>query len=159
MPRVTVIPRTRLAAVSLLMIAGVAACGTLKTYEEPERPDAEVAILEGYFRYYVLLWTQATISRIDDKGVSTFSVKLLPGHHRIEFERWSALIGFGGGWGGTRTCAFESDFQAGHLYKLKAHSDQIVSTSIEVSAPGLAPRAVDVAIVCAQGTGSLSPSR
>ena len=150
--------RTR-AAVSFLMIASVAGCGTLKTYEEPERPDAEVAILEGYFRYYLLFLSQATISRIDDKAVSTSSIKFLPGHHRIEFERFGALVGIGGGLGGTRTCAFESDFQAGHLYKLKPHSDKIGSTTIEVSAPGLASRAADIAIECTQGTGSPSPSR
>lgn len=161
------ITRTLLSTAFFVVSAFLAACGTLQSYPGPERPDAELAVLEGYNRYYFVYWEQADISAVDGKrpsGVSgaVGSVRLLPGRHWIEIVKQSY---FGGG-GGYTVCAFESDFQAGHRYKLKAHSSESASRwyeqppldkgsiSIEVSAPGLAAHTLRVATVCAKGLPS-----
>jgi hypothetical protein len=146
----------------------LAACSTLETYpEQPERSDAEIAVLKGYNRFYFIYWEQADVSSVDGKRAgfpwSVSSVKLLPGRHWIEITQQRY---FGGG-GGYAVCAFESDFEAQHLYQLKAHSSASEghwyenrpqpykgSISIVVSAPGKARQTVTVTTECADGLPS-----
>lgn len=89
----------------------------------PEQPDSEVAILEGYKRYYVLYYEQGDISAVDGKrsggfAGSTSSVRLPPAEHWIEIMLERYVLG-GGPYA---TCAFRFRFEARHSHQIKAHS-------------------------------------
>jgi hypothetical protein len=160
--------RKLLAKGPLLLLAMLSACGTLKTYPGPERPDAELAVLHGYHRIYLVYMEQVDISAVDGKRVDSFpwsvsSVPLLPGQQWIEITK---QIYFGGS-GGYTVCAFESNFEAQHRYQLKAHSSKSEgrwyeqrpplykgSISMKVAAAGEEKQVVTLATLCAQGLPS-----
>lgn len=142
------------------MLAFLAACGTLETYPGPERPDSEIAVLEGYWRYLFLYTEEAGISAVDGKRASNLlgyvgSVRLLPGRHWIEFrlER---------NYGPVARCSYEFEFEAQSYYRITAlvakgllahplSSPYNGSISMEVTAPGRAAQVLDVAAVCTKG--------
>lgn len=143
----------------------LAACANLETAPGPDRPDAELAIVEGYFRFYFLFADRADITAVDGKRVAGFpwsvpTVRLVPGHHRLEITIQRC---FGGG-GGYTECAFEADFAAGHHYQLVAHSgradrpwyehlqDSYTGTiAMDIAVPGQPSRRETLATVCASG--------
>lgn len=151
----------RLALPCVLLTGLLAACGTLETYPVAEHPDAEVAVLEGYGRYYLLYWAEGYISAVDGvrpklPALWARSVKLLPGKHWIEVYRDATVTG-------ESVCAFEADFLAGHRYRLlasSAHADAPYFAQpegephkgtlwMEVSAPGSPARTLSIAADCA----------
>lgn len=159
----TTIFRAVVATVSIFVVASFTACSTWTTYKDPALLDAEVAILDGYHRFYLLYEERAGISSVDGSKAGGIvlgagSAKLLPGRHWIEIQKFMALPGGAG----FKNCAFELDFLAGHRYKLKAHSLSLEapygpysdlsngSISIDVSTPGRPTQTLRVATVCAQ---------
>ena len=142
------------------MLAFLAACGTLETYPGPERPDSEIAILEGYWHYLFIYTEQIGISAVDGRRASNFSryvdsVRLLPGRH------WIELI-VARNYGSVARCSYEYEFDAQSHYRMKtlsvkgllAHplsSPYRGSISIEVAAPGRSVQVVSVAAVCTSG--------
>jgi len=144
-----------------LLTVLLGACGTVETYPGPERADTEVAILEGYSRFYFVYWEDAYVSSVDGMrpklpALWASSVKLSAGPHWIEVTKHSTI-------GGYSVCAFEMDFRAQHRYALVAHSMRTDvpylaqpyggpytgSLSIEVSPAGSPPQNLTVATVCA----------
>lgn len=152
------------ASVYFLLISLLAACGTLDTGVDPERPESEIAFLEGYKRYYVLYYEQGDISSVDGKrpgGILRYvnAVKLLPGEHWVEIRLERYVLGGGGPYA---TCAFKFQFEAQHRYQIEAHSLKADvgllahplytpykgSISIEISTPDSHVRTESVTAVC-----------
>jgi hypothetical protein len=156
-------------AISVITLAVLSACETFVTYPGAERPAADVAGVEGYYRNYVLHVAEGKITAVDGVRPSNllqeaFSARLLPGRHWLEIteERY-----FGGSHGMT-VCAIESDFKAGHRYQLQTsgNSSEVPwirlvpgkpyagSVVFKVSAPGVADEMQSVGTLCLDGGGS-----
>ena len=89
----------------------------------------EVAILDGYSRYYFLYWDEAHFSAVDGvrpklPALWADPVKLLPGNHWIEVTRHSTI-------GGYSVCVFEAGFHSQHRYALVAHSMRMAAPYLE----------------------------
>jgi hypothetical protein len=156
--------------IGIVSIASLSSCGTFITYSGAERQDSDVAIVEGYYRNYLLYMAEGKITAVDGVRPSnilqeTYSASLLPGTHWIEItdDRY-----FGGSHGGT-VCAVEFDFKAGFRYQLQVGSLQSKtswlnrgpgqlyegSAAFMISAPGLTDEMRLVDTTCNDGGGSL----
>jgi hypothetical protein len=154
-----------LAAISLV------GCGSLRTDLASERPDSEVAVLEGSWMDRFFWSAKADIAAIDGRRMQTSifvstvnSIRLLPGRHWVEFTSEVHHDVPFGGWN-ICTCAFELDFEAQHRYQLKSDSSTYDvpcwkqvrlqryggSILMDVSFPGEAPKTQTVAAVCTGG--------
>lgn len=102
----------------------VLACSTYQAYQGPELPDADVGTINCYTRFYFIMAESCHVSMVDGRGsrdlstIGSNTTKLTPGRHWLNIEIYSNL----GGAGGSLTCGFELDVQAGHVYQIKAHS-------------------------------------
>jgi hypothetical protein len=156
-----------LATASLLTTVGLPACGTLETYQGPERPDTEVAILTGSWGEYFFYSEQVNITAVDGKrptGLpwSVSTARLLPGRHWIEFTKEEHYLL--GGWN-ICACVFEFDFAAQHRYKIKANTSSYEvpcwkqqrlerykgSISMGISSSSAASSSLTVTTVCTGG--------
>lgn len=98
----------------------LAGCGTVSTFDGPEPPDGELAILEGYWRYYVFAIRIVEIRSVDGTGIgAATTVKLPPGRHRIGLRVGTIL----GEAGLTSDCTFEAHFEKGHRYRIRSFDD------------------------------------
>ena len=144
-----------------LALVALAACGTLRAFPGPERPDAEVAVITGYTRNYLVYWDEAHVSAVDGlrpAGLAPWArtARVLPGRHWIEVTRHATV-------GGYTVCVFETELAAGYRYALRAHGlhtetpylEQAYggffrgTLALEVAAPGAAPGLRTVDTVCA----------
>jgi len=90
----------------------------VRTYEGNKLPKSEVAVIKGWYVFYLLGVKDMYIYRIDDGYPEATKVEVLPGRHElvIKDERGASLI-YGGG---SSRCAREAfNFEAGHEYKIK----------------------------------------
>jgi len=146
-------------------------CGHLSVDLASERPDSEVAVLEGSWMERFFWSAKVDIASIDGRRMQTSifvssvnSIRLFPGRHWVEFT--SAVhhdVPFGG-WT-ICTCAFELDFEAQHRYQLKSNSSTYDvpcwkqvrfqryggTILVDVSHSGEAPKTQAVAAVCTGG--------
>lgn len=157
---------------ALLAASLCAGCATFVAYPGPPLPDAEVATITCFWRYYFVWIEECHISAVDGRRpklsqLANLTTKLPPGRHWVEFgiERY-----FGGGGGKTDVCAMEHDFEAGHAYHLNAHSfeadiswmqkhgSDLYSGSIEIEETGPergARKSYRLETTCSFGGGSL----
>lgn len=148
------------------------ACSTFVAYSGPELPDPEVATVECYSRYYFVYLESCSVTAIDGRrpGLSQLfsnTSKVTPGRHWLEiaFERY-----FGGGGGVTDVCAFDLDVNAGHVYRISAHSlktdigllakhssPSFYSGSLDlgVTSPAEARETHQIKVTCSFGGGSM----
>lgn len=116
--------RIFIAAMSLCFLTiTFCSCGSTRIASPgPERPDSEVAYVEGWNHYYILYLSYGKL-KIDGMRnpdwTWTVSAKVLPGPHWLEV--WERSHGYLPLYP-TRTCAMEMDFEAGHSYKLVPNS-------------------------------------
>lgn len=101
-------------------------CGSINTLEGPALPAGEVAVLEGYSRFYGIYWEELYISAVDGRrpelpALWAREVTLLPGSHWVELS-WSAAVALASP---SRVCVFEAEFAAGSRYRLVAHSLEV----------------------------------
>ena len=111
-------PVMMVAVVSLAIVVN-GCSGTFVTYSDPERNPDDVAVLQGYYRYYVAYAEHVEIRSVDGKkpeGIlqTASTAKLAPGKHCIEFDYCHLSC--------SEVCAFEDQFEAGQHYQLRAHS-------------------------------------
>ena len=158
---VTTPRRGRLAAACSVAVLALSGCGTLRAFPGPERPDAEVAVITGYNRNYLVYWDEAHVSSVDGLRPAGWApwvrnARVLPGRHWVEVTRHATV-------GGYTVCAFATEFAAGHRYTMRAHGlhtetpylEQVYggffrgTLVLEVSAPGAAPELRTVDTLCA----------
>jgi hypothetical protein len=162
-----------IACVKLTLFAALlcSSCSTFVAYPGPALPDAQVATLKCFWRYYFVYIGECHVSAIDGQRpcisqLMSITSKLKPGGHWVEFgvEHY-----FGGGGGVTDVCAFDFDFEAGYQYQIKAHtlesdigwmakhsSDLFTgSISIEATSPTGQTQTHRVKTTCSFGGGSL----
>lgn len=155
--------------VPLIFGVVLSACSTIQYNAFPgsERPDAEVAVVEGSFSIFPFLiligaGTNEGFNRIDGENIrSNRTVRLLPGRHRLEFWHVTSLYALLN----TATimeayCLLEQDFLAGHRYEIQAHTledrsaesttDKIYPATIDlkVSSPNTTDRMVTTPVIC-----------
>ena len=104
--------------------APLAGCVAGTTFDGPEPPAEEVAVLEGYWHYYVVAVRIVQIHSVDGKpvraaGGEVTRVTLPPGRHRVEL---GVLTAFGEA-GATARCTFEAQFERGHHYRIESFDD------------------------------------
>ncbi|MBI2308008.1 MAG: hypothetical protein HYU78_11980 [Rhodocyclales bacterium] len=109
---------------SAAIVGGIAACGHFVTYAEHDLPDAEIASVACYSRYYFVYIESCRIQAIDGLRPELSEMfgntsKMLPGSHWVEvaFESY-----FGDGGGVTDVCAFDIELRPGAAYRIQAHS-------------------------------------
>jgi hypothetical protein len=117
--RVTIALPLVLAAAAAVALNG---CGTATTFDEPEPPEAEIAVLEGYFHYYLVAFRSVTITSVDGKAPRATGssgditrVALAPGRHSIALRLGESF----GDVGSVQQCAFEAHFDIGHRYRIE----------------------------------------
>lgn len=148
------------ATVGACLLALLAGCVLHQTYGEPELPESELAVVEGYWRYLFLYDEELHIVSVDGKRKSerlfdAYSVSLPAGKHwlQLSIKRNSGEIA---------RCAFEWQFDARHRYKMnRLRHDQFLlahpatsfftaSISMEVTAPAKPDQLLSVPAVCAR---------
>lgn len=107
---------SRLVLPILLALQG---CAAYQGYPGPERPESEIAILEGYWHYYVVSARIAKFDKIDGMPIQATSgdvtrLTLAPGRHSIEVRFGSTI----GQVGVSVSCTLEADFEKGHRYRI-----------------------------------------
>jgi len=96
-------------------IITVTSCRPFIAFSGPDRPDSEVAVLEGgHFRFLLIYADSLYIMSVDGKKTSRFSARLLPGPHEITIRSHTVVM-FGER---DMACTFQFEFEAGHHYKL-----------------------------------------
>ena len=103
----------------LLIVLFLQGCATYKSYPGPEKADSEIAILEGYWHYYVVAVRIVRFDSIDGKPTQATSgdvtrVMVSPGRHSIGVRVGSGL----GEVGTSSSCTFEAQFERGHHYRI-----------------------------------------
>jgi hypothetical protein len=93
---------------------------TVRTYSGDKLQKSEVAVIKGWYGFYLLGETEMYIHSIDDSDLKATKVEVLPGWHELVIIHSDAYSGFiwGGGVSSDRVkVAF--NFEAGHEYKIK----------------------------------------
>jgi hypothetical protein len=113
-----------LLALAVFAFAAVGCCcegtkGVLSTYDGPEPPEEEIAILvSDSHGTSVLLGQSIQIVSVDGRELGHFntasSARLSPGRHCIRVDLETRLFY---GMGGVRPCFFSTQFEAGHRYR------------------------------------------
>jgi hypothetical protein len=103
----------------LLILLFLQGCATYKDYPGPRKADTEIAILEGYWHYYVVGVRIVKFDTIDGRpiqatGGDVTRVMLSPGRHSIGLRLASAF----GEIGMSSSCIFEAEFEKGHQYRI-----------------------------------------
>ena len=104
---------------ALLILLFLQGCATYKSYPGPEEADSEIAILEGYWHYYVVAVRIVKFDFIDGKPIQASSgditrLTLSPGRHSIGVRLASGF----GEVGVSSSCVFEAEFAKGHQYRI-----------------------------------------
>jgi hypothetical protein len=140
------------------MLALLAGCAMHETYGDRALPQAQRAVIEGYFRYPLLYFEELQIVRVDGGLVggqfaNASSVSVPSGKHWLELSilRNNTEV---------TLCALEWTFEAAHRYQLQhLHHDQFLlahpasprfraSLSMDVSAPSRPAQRVSVEVEC-----------
>lgn len=141
-----------------LLLSG---CVLHETYGDPKVPDSELAVLEGYWHYFLIYDEDMQIVSVDyekareDAWFYAYSASLPPGLHRLEvaISRNGREIA---------ACAFKWTFEAQHHYKmtglqhhqlLLAHPSTAVyeaAISVTVTAPGEQEQVLAIPATCSQ---------
>jgi len=107
------------------VLSATAACtpAVVTTYPGPQRPKDEVALLKGYYRFYLFGDEHIEIVAVDGKGAADGmtgwpSVSLLPGHHLIRV-RYASGVGLDNLY---FKAELEADFATGGRYELYANA-------------------------------------
>ncbi len=158
--------QSKIVLVMMLFLLLTGCGGVLVTYQDKELSENDIAVLEGYHRYYFVYFEEADISSIDGirpAGVLDLAKEahLLPGTHLVGL----VLQNYFGGGGGYTGCAFEDQFDAGYRYKLKPHGTHSEepwyrrppsawkqSMAIEVWNKGVQKEIRQVQMICFGGT-------
>ncbi len=152
------------ATVGVCMLAFLAGCVTHESYGDPEVPESELAVVEGYWHYLFLYDEEMHIVSVDgkrkrgsDAWFHAYSVSLPTGKHWLEL----AILRNGGE---IARCAFEWSFDAKHHYQMNhlrhdqlllahpASSPFTASISMEVTAPVKPAQLLSVPAVCGKAT-------
>jgi len=101
---------------ALLMLTS---CSAFKAYPGPALPDAEVARLHGYVRYYGLAWSDVEIRDVDGRAPENmlrqaYEAIVTPGRHTFMIKKGTMFLGQTG----SRRCSFDLEMEAGHDYYL-----------------------------------------
>jgi hypothetical protein len=154
--------RTVLRLVSVCTLASLAGCATHEIHGDPALPEAERAVIEGYWRYPLLYFEELQIVSVDGKrqgapsGLAyASSVSVPAGRHSLQVMvlRNNNAIAL---------CAFEWTFEPKHHYKVQhIDHDQFllahpsvprfpVSVSMDVTAPSIPARHVRAGAECGE---------
>lgn len=142
MTRLRLLARIAAGPLRALLAAGTAGallggCGTATTYDGPELPEEEVAVLEGYWRYYLLAMRIVQITKVDGKPALATSpvtrVMLSAGRHSVELQVGTIL----GEAGLTTRCSFAAQFERGHRYRIRSFDDSVDGDDITIEVQAL----------------------
>lgn len=125
----TALARVLIAAGGATALLG--GCVTGSTYDGPEPPEEDIAVLEGYWHFYFVAVRIVKITKVDGKPVRAASgdvtrVKLSPGWHSIGLSVLSAF----GEVGVSAHCTFEAQFEKGHRYRVESFDASASETEI-----------------------------
>ena len=100
---------------AILALGGCAAVEPIKAYEGPERPRAELAIVESAFERDWVTVADVQIAAVDGVGYPgpKYEARMLPGQHRVIVKGTSVL----GSQKQEQFCAFEFDMARGCAYR------------------------------------------
>ncbi|NVO00540.1 MAG: hypothetical protein HXX17_14570 [Geobacteraceae bacterium] len=139
---------------SIIFGVVLSACATspYNAFPGSERPDAEVAVVEGsssIFPFLILIGagTYENFNRIDGENISfKKTVRLLPGRHRLEFRHVTFLYALLQASGPIMEayCLLDQDFQAGHHYMIQRYTFE--KQGSETSTNKIYPATVDLKI-------------
>ena len=98
-----------------LALGGCAAVEPIKAYEGPERPRAELAIVESAFERDWVTVADVQIAAVDGVGYPgpKYEARMLPGQHRVIVKGTSVV----GSQKQEQFCAFEFDMARGCAYR------------------------------------------
>lgn len=136
-------------------------CVLHETYGDPTVPDSELAVLEGYWHYFLIYDEDMQIASVDyeqarqDAWFNAYSASLPPGSHRLEvaISRNGTEIA---------ACTFNWTFEAQHHYKMTglqhhqlalAHPSTPVyeaAISVTVTAPTEQEQVLAIPATCSQ---------
>jgi len=100
---------------AILALGGCAAVEAIKAYEGPERPRAELAIVESAFERDWVTVADVQIAAVDGVGYPgpKYEARMLPGQHRVIVKGTSVV----GSQKQEQFCAFEFDMARGCAYR------------------------------------------
>jgi hypothetical protein len=103
------------ALLAIFALGGCAAIEPIKAYEGPERPGAELAILESAFERDWVTVADVQIAAVDGVGYPgpKYRAGMLPGQHRVIVKHTSVV----GSQKQEQFCAFEFDMARGCTYR------------------------------------------
>jgi hypothetical protein len=99
----------------LVALGGCAAVEPIKAYQGPERPKAELAIVESAFERDWVIVSDVQIAAVDGVGYAgpKYQARMLPGQHRVIVKHTSEV----GSQKQQQFCAFEFDMARGCAYR------------------------------------------
>ena len=94
---------------------------TVRTHSGDKLQKSEVAVIKGWYGFYLLGDTKMYIERIDDSSPEATKVEVLPGWHELVIRYYVAGQGliWGGGYYFSGFVQGAFNFEAGHEYEIK----------------------------------------
>ncbi len=134
MKRETIIQKFSICAALIFVVlaSGCVSIGpTVKTYSGDKLQKSEVAIIKGWWSFYLLAWECIEIYQIDGRTVEATKVEVLPGPHFLVIRNYStslvAPISAPPNW-----ARVDYNFEAGHEYKIKYWFKSILIKGVKI---------------------------
>ena len=111
------------ALIIIVLTSGCVRIGpTVKTYSGDKLQESEVAIIKGWWTFYLIGYQGIDIYSIDGTTLRATKVEVLPGRHELDIRYYFfSMIALVGAPFDYARVTF--NFEAGHEYRIKTHSN------------------------------------